>query len=222
MAFDQMADFERALVIVAHPDDAEFGAAGTVALWVDRGVEVDYVICTDGAAGAAEQRQAADILGVKDVVFLGHPDGGLRASDELRRELVRLIRRYRPDRVICQNAVRNYASLYGNHPDHLAAGRAAIEAIYPYARNPLAFRELLAEGLEPHSVREVLVSGTDSPDYFVDVATTLERKFEALACHRSQHPAGQDPRPRVLTRMAQAGEAQGIAYAESFRRLSSQ
>jgi LmbE family N-acetylglucosaminyl deacetylase len=159
---------------------------------------------------------------VKDVVFLGHPDGGLRASDELRRELVRLIRRYRPDRVICQNAVRNYASLYGNHPDHLAAGRAAIEAIYPYARNPLAFRELLAEGLEPHSVREVLVSGTDSPDYFVDVATTLERKFEALACHRSQHPAGQDPRPRVLTRMAQAGEAQGIAYAESFRRLSSQ
>jgi LmbE family N-acetylglucosaminyl deacetylase len=222
---------------VAHPDDAEFGAAGTVALWVDRGVEVDYVICTDGAAGAAdpdidtsrlpairqeEQRQAADILGVKDVVFLGHPDGGLRASDELRRELVRLIRRYRPDRVICQNAVRNYASLYGNHPDHLAAGRAAIEAIYPYARNPLAFRELLAEGLEPHSVREVLVSGTDSPDYFVDVATTLERKFEALACHRSQHPAGQDPRPRVLTRMAQAGEAQGIAYAESFRRLSSQ
>jgi LmbE family N-acetylglucosaminyl deacetylase len=237
MTSDQLADFQRALVIVAHPDDAEFGAAGTVALWVDRGVEVNYVICTDGAAGAPdpdidlsrlasirqdEQRQAADVLGVKDVVFLGHPDGELQVTTELRRELVRLIRRYRPDWVVCQNAVRNYASLYGNHPDHLAAGRAAIEAIYPYARNPHAFRELLAEGLEPHSVREVLVSGTDSPDFFVDVSTTLDRKFAALDCHRSQLPAGQDRRPRVLKRLAQAGEPHGLAYAESFRRLSSE
>ncbi|HVC38608.1 MAG TPA: PIG-L deacetylase family protein [Candidatus Dormibacteraeota bacterium] len=236
MSVDQLANFERALVIVAHPDDAEFGAAGTVALWTDRGVEVSYVICTDGAAGAAdqevnlaelagvreaEQREAANVLGVKDIVFLHQPDGRLAVTDEIRRELVRLIRQYRPDRIICQNAVRNYSNLYGNHPDHLAAGQLAIEAVYPYARNPHAYPELLAEGLRPHSVREVLVAGTESPDYFVDVSATVNRKIEALSRHRSQQAPGQDFSARVLERMAKMGEPQGIPYAESFRLLAS-
>jgi LmbE family N-acetylglucosaminyl deacetylase len=236
MATDELANFERALVVVAHPDDAEFGAAGTVALWVERGVEVNYVICTDGASGAAdptikieelasireaEQREAADVLGVKQIEFLRQPDGKLRPTDELRGQLVGLIRKYRPDRIICQNAVRNYSNLYGNHPDHLAAGQLAIEAVYPYARNPYAYPELLAAGLEPFSVREVLVAGTESPDLFVDVTTTVGRKIAALARHKSQQSPGEDISERVLQRMAMMGEPHGIAYAESFRLLKS-
>jgi LmbE family N-acetylglucosaminyl deacetylase len=237
MAVDQLANFERALVVVAHPDDAEFAAAGTVALWVDQGVEVNYVICTDGASGAAdltiatsklaavrevEQREAADVLGVKEVVFLGQPDGRLKPTEELRGQLVGLIRRYRPDRIVCQNAVRNYASVYGNHPDHLAAGQLALEAVYPYARNPHAYPELLAEGLLPHSVREVLVTGTETPDFFVDVTASLDRKLAALARHRSQIAPDRDVAANVRKRLAQNGEPHGIAYAESFRRLSSE
>ena len=236
MTLDHLEDFERALVVMAHPDDAEFSSAGTIALWTDRGVEVNYVICTDGAAGAAdptikqaqlasirevEQREAADVLGVKDIVFLRQPDGRLRVTDELRRDVVRLIRKYRPDLIVCQNAVRNYSNIYGNHPDHLAAGQLAIEAVYPYARNPHAYPELLADGLQPHSVREVLVAGTEAPDHFVDVTTTVDRKVAALARHRSQHVPGQDFSVRVLERMAKMGEPHGIAYAESFRRLMS-
>ncbi|MGC1405517.1 MAG: PIG-L family deacetylase, partial [Candidatus Dormiibacterota bacterium] len=127
MATDELTHFERALVIVAHPDDAEFGAAGTVARWVEHGVEVNYVICTDGSSGLAdpsikladlvaireaEQREAAEVLGVKQIEFLRQPDGQLRPTDELRRQIVALIRKYRPDRIICQNAVRNYSNLY--------------------------------------------------------------------------------------------------------------
>lgn len=229
-----LENFERALVIVAHPDDAEFGSAGTVAGWTGRGIRVDYVICTDGAQGSAdpavpashlkgirekEQLEAARVLGVSEVTFLGHPDGSLVADLGLRRDLTRQIRRYRPDVVVCQNAVRHYGNLGGNHPDHLAAGQAAIEAVYPFARNPYAFPELLQEGLEPHVVREVLITGTPDPDHFVDVTATLDRKLEALRCHRSQHR--QDPAERVTARLAEAGRAHGFEYAESFRRVSS-
>jgi LmbE family N-acetylglucosaminyl deacetylase len=236
MALDLTTELERVLVVVAHPDDAEFSCAGTAALWTDRGIEVSYVICTDGAAGAAdltieqsrlasvretEQREAADVLGVKEVIFLGQPDGGLQVSAELRGELVKLIRQYRPDLIVCQNAVRHYSNLFGNHPDHLAAGQLAIEAVYPYARNPHAYPELLAQGLQPHSVREVWVVGTETPDHAVDVTTTVDRKIAALAKHRSQHTPGQDISARVLERMAKMGEPHGIAYAETFRRLSS-
>lgn len=236
MSSTELEKLERVLVVVAHPDDAEFSSSGTVALWTDQGTEVSYVICTDGAAGAAdptiklselasirevEQRDAAAVLGVKEVTFLRQPDGQLRVSPELRGELVRLIRQHRPDLIICQNAVRNYSNLYGNHPDHLAAGQLAIEAVYPYARNPHAYPELLAAGLEPHSVREVLVVGTEDPDYFVDVTPTLDRKMAALGKHRSQHTPGEDFSARVMARMAKMGEPHGIAYAESFRRLSS-
>ena len=234
MSERELSDFERALVIVAHPDDAEFSSAGTVALWTAAGVAVTYVICTDGAQGSAdpslqafelaairqrEQLAAAEVLGVEHVEFLGHPDGGLVADVRLRRELTRAIRRFRPDRVVCQNAVRHYANLGGNHPDHLAAGQGAIEAVYPFARNRYAFPELLAEGLEPHTVGEVWVTGTETPDRLVDVSATLERKLEALRCHRSQQK--DDPGARVSARLAETGKPHGMAYAEAFRRVTS-
>ncbi len=236
MSSSELENFERALVVMAHPDDAEFSSAGTVALWTDRGIDVRYVICTDGAAGAAdpsielsrlasirevEQRAAAAVLGVDEVTFLHQPDGELRVTSELRGELVKLIRQHRPDLIVCQNAVRNYSNLYGNHPDHLAAGQLAIEAVYPYARNRYAYPELLAAGLQPHSVREVWVVGTENPDHFVDITSTVDRKLEALSRHQSQHSPEQDFRARVRERMATAGEPHGFAFAESFRRLSS-
>jgi LmbE family N-acetylglucosaminyl deacetylase len=227
-------EIQRALVIVAHPDDAEFGCAGTVAGLTGRGVKVNYIVCTDGEQGSAdpsvdpvdlrvirrrEQQEACTVLGVSKLDLLGRPDGSLVADMELRLELVRAIRAFRPDVVLCQNAVRNYGFLGGNHPDHLAAGQAAIEAIYPAARNPYAFPHLLADGLEPHSVGEVWVTGTEQPNHYVDVSQTLELKLEALRCHRSQHR--QDPAEMVRKRLADNGASQGMAYAESFRRVIS-
>lgn len=229
---NEPANLQRVLVVVAHPDDAEFGCAGTVASWTARGISVTYLICTDGAAGSAdpkltkadlreirerEQRDAARVLGVERVEFLRHPDGSLVPDDDLRKEISRVIRQVRPQVVVCQNAVRNYANLGGNHPDHLAAGQAAIEAVYPYARNPYSFPELLQEGLEPYEVEEAWVTGTEFPDHFVDVTATLDKKLEALHCHRSQHR--RDPSEWVKIRLADQGRPHGMAYAEAFRRV---
>jgi len=229
---------QRAMVIVAHPDDAEFGCSATVAKWVSQGIAVTYVVCTDGGAGAAdpalttaelpqrrqdEQRAAAAVLGVSQVEFLGRRDGELVADLELRRDLARLIRRHRPDRVVCPNAVRTYSNVYGNHPDHLAAGQAAMEAIYPTSRNPRAFPELLLnEGLQPHVVREVWVVGTDSPNHAEDVTGFVDRKIEALFQHRSQMGEADEVERRVRQRMREAGRPTGLAYAEAFRRLSAE
>lgn len=193
---------ERALVIVAHPDDADFGAAGTVATWTDAGVAVSYCVVTDGDAGGfdpdvprcdiprirrAEQQQAAAIVGVRDVRFLGYRDGELVVSHHLRRDISRVIRQVRPQRVIIQSPERNWTRIYASHPDHLAAGEAAIEAIYPDARNPFAHPTLLVdEGLQPWSVPEVWVMATDKPNHFVDVTMTYPRKIEALLAHASQ------------------------------------
>lgn len=193
---------ERALVIVAHPDDADFGAAGTVATWTDAGVEVSYCVVTDGDAGGFdpdvprtqiprirrdEQRHAAAVVGVSDVRFLGYRDGELVVSHHLRRDLSRVIRQVRPQRVVIQSPERNWTRIYASHPDHLAAGEASIEAIYPDARNPFAHPTLLAdEGLQPWSVPEVWVMATDKPNHFVDVTATYPRKIEALLAHASQ------------------------------------
>ncbi len=228
---------QRAMVIVAHPDDAEFGCSATVAKWVSQGIAVTYVVCTDGGAGSAdpsltaaelprrreeEQRRAADVLGVARVEFLGRRDGELLPTLELRRDLTRLIRLHRPDRVVCQNAVRTYSNIYGNHPDHLAAGQAAMEAIYPTARNPRAFPELLAEGLQPHLVREVWITGTDQPNHAEDVGGFVDKKIEALMQHRSQMGEADRVAERVRQRMQDAGRPSGLAYAEAFRRLSAE
>jgi LmbE family N-acetylglucosaminyl deacetylase len=195
---------ERILVVTAHPDDVDFGNAGSVALWTDAGIEVAYCICTSGEAGGfdrsvprstmveireAEQRAAAKVVGVTDVTFLRHPDGRLEASFDLRRDISRVIRQVRPQRVITQSPERNFQRVYASHPDHLAAGEAAMAAVYPDARNPFAHPELLDdEGLEPWSVDEMYLVTAGEPDVFVDITDTFDRKIEALRCHVSQHP----------------------------------
>jgi LmbE family N-acetylglucosaminyl deacetylase len=196
-------DVERILVVTAHPDDVDFGAAGSVARWTDAGVEVAYCICTSGEAGGsdremprsamaelreAEQRAAAKVVGVSDVTFLGHPDGRLELSLDLRRDISRVIRRVKPQRVLAQSPERNYQRVYASHPDHLAAGAAGLAAVYPDARNPFAHPELLEEGWEPWSAGEVYLMGATGSDTYVDITETVERKLEALRSHVSQHP----------------------------------
>ncbi|HEY6422205.1 MAG TPA: PIG-L deacetylase family protein [Pseudonocardiaceae bacterium] len=194
---------QRVLVVAAHPDDVDFGSAGTIATWTDAGIEVSYCIVTDGDAGGHdpdiprseiagirqdEQRKAAAALGVEDLEFLGYPDGRLAVSFELRRDITRAIRRARPDRMVVQSPQRDLRSVYGSHPDHLAAGEAALCAIYPDSRNPFAHPELLAEeGLEAHTVPEVWVtSANDRADHYVDITDTFDRKIAALRAHASQ------------------------------------
>jgi LmbE family N-acetylglucosaminyl deacetylase len=169
-------DIHSVLVVTAHPDDVDFGAAGTVATFTGRGVPVTYCLCTSGDAGGddrsvprpamaalreAEQAAAAEAVGVKDLVFLHHPDGRLQPTLELRRDISRVIRQVRPDLVIGQSPQRNFARIYASHPDHLAAGEATLCAVYPDARNPFAHPELLEEeSLEPWTTREVWLMGT--------------------------------------------------------------
>src|SRR5262245_43252290 len=200
---DPEPDVERVLVVTAHPDDVDFGAAGSVARWTDAGIEVAYCICTSGEAGGfdesvprpamaelreAEQRAAAKVVGVTDLTFLGHPDGRLEPTLELRRDISRVIRRVRPQRVIGQSPEPNYTRIYASHPDHLAAGAATLAAVYPDARNPFAHPELLDEGWEPWSVRETYLMTAVGPDTFVEITDTVERKVDALRSHASQHP----------------------------------
>ena len=196
---DQVA---RVLVIAAHPDDVDFGAAGTIAQWTDAGLDVSYCMVTNGEAGGsdrslprtemaairqAEQTAAAKQVGVHELHFLGYPDGRLEPSIALRRDLARVIRLQRPDRVVCQSPERNYLRMGASHPDHRAAGSAALDAVYPDSRNPFAFPELLAEEeLEPWTVREVWISGSPTPTTYIDITDTFHRKVAALRCHVSQ------------------------------------
>ena len=194
-------DVERALIITAHPDDLDFGAGGTIASWVQKGVDVQYCICTDGDAGGfdpavarseipgirrAEQHAAGAMLGVKDIHFLGHPDGRLTPSIDLRRDISRVIRQVRPQRVLCQSPDRNYQRIYASHPDHLAAGEAALCAVYPDARNPFAHPELASEGHEAWSVAETWVMAGTQPTYGVDITEFFDLKIAALRRHVSQ------------------------------------
>jgi LmbE family N-acetylglucosaminyl deacetylase len=226
---------ERVMVITAHPDDAEFTVAGTVAKWVREGKTVIYVICTDGSRGSndpkvrpehlvvirkAEQEAAARLLGVEEVVYLGYEDGSLEPTLALRRDLAREIRRYRPDIVVCPDpTVRYYGDSYLNHPDHRAAGDAALDAVFPSACTRYIFPELLAEGLEPHEVREVLIRGSLSPNFWVDISDTIELKIAALREHESQVSRSKGWEERVRARSQQAAAGQDMAYAESFRRI---
>jgi LmbE family N-acetylglucosaminyl deacetylase len=192
----------RVLVIAAHPDDVDFGAAGTIAQWTEAGLEVAYCIVTNGEAGGsdpsvsrtemaairkAEQTAAAKQVGVSDLHFLGYPDGCVEATIGLRRDLARVIRLLRPDRVVSPSPERNYARTGASHPDHRAVGAAALDAVYPDSRNPFAFTELLAdEKLEPWTVREVWISGSPTPTTYVDITETFPRKVAALRSHVSQ------------------------------------
>jgi LmbE family N-acetylglucosaminyl deacetylase len=205
---------ERVLVVTAHPDDVDFGAAGTVATWTAAGIEVTYCVCTDGDAGGfdpavdradipgirrAEQEAAAKAVGVVDVRFLGYRDGRLEPTQELRRDISRVIRQVRPRRMLIQSPDRNWERIQASHPDHLAAGAAAISAIYPDARNPFAHPELLAdEGLEDWAVAETWMMAHPDSNHHVDISDVIEAKLSALRAHVSQtgHMEGFEERMR--------------------------
>ncbi len=230
---NERIDAKRGMVVVAHPDDAEFGCGGTVAAWVDEGIEMVLVVATDGSKGSAdvemssdrlisvrrqEQQDAAEVLGVGEVVFLGYPDGYLEHTLDLRKDITRVIRQYRPDRLITMTPYRSFAiNAYLNHPDHLAVGDATLAAVYPTARDRLTFPDLAAAGLEPHKIREVYVWGTDQPDCWVDVEATIDRKIAALRKHVSQISDMAAMEQRVRTRAAEVAEGHEMNYAESFK-----
>ncbi|MFN8481704.1 MAG: PIG-L deacetylase family protein [Anaerolineae bacterium] len=227
---------ERALVIVAHPDDPEFSAGGTIAHWTDAGIEVTYVIVTDGSKGTddttigkdelvamrvQEQQAAAAVLGVRHVVFLGHTDGEIVPDLALRRELVKVIRQYRPDIVVTgdpQTLITSFNTI--NHPDHRAVGLATLDAIFPAARNHNYFPESLGDGLEPVYVKQVYLSGTLAPDTWVDVTDTFERKIASLREHKSQIKDMDGLAQRMRERMRAAESAEDApVYREGFRLL---
>jgi LmbE family N-acetylglucosaminyl deacetylase len=231
---------KRALGVFAHPDDADFGAAGTIASWVAEGIEVAYLIVTRGDAGGfddtpreqmpvlreAEQRAAAAAVGVTQVDFLdGYADGTLTPSLQLRRDIARVIRRHQPDRVITNSPLRRWDRFAGpSHPDHLAVGEATTCAIYPDARNPFAFPELLADGLEPWVVREVWYTGGPSPDHVVDITDAYPRKLAALMAHTTQ-VRHFDVDQVVRERLAGTAQAAGLPtgrLAEAFTVLRSE
>src|SRR5919106_1335187 len=220
---DLTSPLERALVVVAHPDDAEFVAAATIARLTASGVRVDYVVTTDGGKGSddpavspeqlaatriAEQRAAADLLGVGEIVHLDYPDAYLTPSLERRRDVTRQLRRFRPQLVITWSPTRRLDhSPYVAHPDHLATGEATLAGVYPAARDRLTFPELAVdEGLEPWKVRQVLLAGTDQPNLWIDVADTLELGIRAVQAHVSQVGDREDLEERLRERAREAGE----------------
>jgi LmbE family N-acetylglucosaminyl deacetylase len=230
--------FDRVMVVTAHPDDAEFSFGATVARLCDEGAHVTYVVVSDGSQGGedpaeptevivatrcAEQRDAARILGVTDVVFLGFPDGLLADTADLRLAITCEIRRHRPELVLAHQPLRSLQFPIGaSHPDHLAVGQATLSAVYPDARNPRAFPQLLAEGLAAHRVAEVWVPGHEHTDLLVDVRDTAERKVAAILAHRSQFRGSADPRADVqwaVDRMRGNGALIGSEFAEAYKRI---
>jgi LmbE family N-acetylglucosaminyl deacetylase len=220
------------LVIMAHPDYPEFASGATIARLTKEGKKVVYVICTAGDKGSAdrtmtparlveiritEQRAAARVLGVEEVIFLGHPDQALEADAQLRKELVKLIRQYRPDLVITHSPYQHYIWW---HRDHRMCGEAAMDAVFPLARDHMAYPDLLAQGLEPHKVNEVWLAGAEDANYKSDISTTFPLKIEAVKCHQSQIGADFIERiDRLKTRACTAAEGEEFFMAEGFRRV---
>jgi LmbE family N-acetylglucosaminyl deacetylase len=219
------------LVISAHPDDAEFGAAGTIAKWTSAGRSVVYLICTRGEKGTTrrdldprqlalmrenEQREAASVLGVRDVIFLDYPDQGLEDSPEFRKEIVKFIRMIRPHTVVTTDPYRRYIW----HRDHRVLGQVVLDAVYPFARDHLAYPDLYAAGLAPHKVREILFWGADENNHFVDITGTFDIKLRALMCHKSQVTEMKDD-PSVRLREMCRSWADGKDYelGEAFHRV---
>ena len=224
-----MERIERVLVVTAHPDDSEFGAAGTVAKLVRDGCDVTYVIVTNGSKGSSdrsmtserlirireeEQRNAARTLGVERVQFLGYEDGEVEDTRDLRRDVSREIRRWRPDLVICQSPNRSY-NLGASHRDHRVVGGVVLDCVYPLARDHLAFPELLPD-YEPHKTREIYVMQWENPQLVVDISEVMDVKLKALACHASQFRDFAGLEARVRERAALLGQSKGYAYAEAF------
>jgi LmbE family N-acetylglucosaminyl deacetylase len=226
---------ERILIVTAHPDDVDFGAAASIAAWTATGVQVSYCIVTDGDAGGfdeavtradmarirrEEQTAAAAEVGVSDIHWLGHPDGRVTASLELRRDISRVIRQVKPQRVVTQSPIRNFQRIFASHPDHLATGEAALCAVYPDARNPFAHPELLEEGWKEHTVAEVWLMGGPDPDTVVDCTDTFPRKVAALRRHASQVGHRDNLDEMLREWMSATAKANGLPegrLAEGFR-----
>lgn len=223
--------------MMAHPDDPEFVAGGSIARWCGAGAWAGYVICTGGDKGSedaaigtsvliqtrrAEQRRAAARLGVQSVEFLEHADGELEHTLTLRRQLVAAIRRHRPDTVVCFDPTSRFlGDFYINHSDHYTSGEAVLAAIYPAARNRRTFPELLADGLEPHTVEQVYLASTNSPNRWLDITETLDAKIAAMLEHSSQVSDPQGLSALLRQRAANEGRSQGLAAAEAFRFIDS-
>jgi len=223
---------KRVMVIVAHPDDIEFSCAGTIARWVKQGAEVCYVLCTSGDVGIAtpgmtkaeatriresEQTAAANVVGVKEVVYLREPDGMLEATMNLRKRLVREIRRFKPDTVLTGDPQALWSGEgYINHPDHRAAALAAVDAIFPAAGQPNLFQEFEQEGIFAHKPYKVYVFSWDQADVFVNITDTIDLKIEALKQHKSQMKDW-DPTDRVKEWAAETAKGKEMDYAERFR-----
>lgn len=232
------SEIKRVLVVMAHPDDCDFGAGGTIAKWTSQGIEVSYCIITNGDQGGEEsgipveemakvrqqeQRDAGRALGVTEITYLNYRDGWLMPSIELRKEIVKAIRIAKPDRMVVQSPERNWERIYSSHPDHLAAGETAIQAVYPDARNPFAFPELKAAGLEPWRVREVWITGSPTPNHFVDISETFSKKMAALHAHVSQTAHNKELENMVRSWGERNAEANGLAQgrvAEIFKVIS--
>ncbi len=227
--------FRTILCIAAHPDDIEFTIAGSVARWTREGRTVVFCLVTTGGAGTndytpsgdglvpvreRELHEAARILGVSTVALLGYQDGVVEPTLGLRRDLTRVIRRHRPDVVVCSDpTVRYYGNEYLNHPDHRAVASAALDAVFPSAETRGIFADLLTEGLEPHKVKEVFISGAEPPDTFIDIGETLETKCAALKAHASQVGSGQWVDALLRDWAKRDGKRAGVAYAEAYRRM---
>lgn len=226
--------FAHCLVIIAHPDDAESWCAGTVAALAEAGTEVAYVVCTSGEKGTSdptadpaaiasqregEQREACRQLGVADAVFLRYPDGGLEDTPTLRGELVRQIRRFRPSLCLTHDPVYPWP-LYTVHRDHRIVGRVALDALYPFARDPQHYPEQVREeGLQPHITPEAWLFATSQPDHYVDIGATFLRKIAARLAHASQTGDAQALEVSFRRRAEEIGKVPGFALAESFKRL---
>jgi LmbE family N-acetylglucosaminyl deacetylase len=220
------------MAVVAHPDDIEFTCAGTLARWARYGARICYVLCTSGEVGIAqagmtqekaasireaEQRAAAQIAGAQEVVFLREPDGLLQATLELRKKIVREIRRFRPEVVVCGDPTIVWSGEdYINHPDHRAAATAALDAIFPAAGQPNLFQELEAEGLQAHKPRKVYVTGWSQTDLYVNITETIDVKVAALRAHSSQM-GDWDPEPRIKEWAAERARGKEMQFAEGFR-----
>jgi len=224
------------MVVTPHPDDAEFGVAGTVARWTGQNKAVVYVVCTSGDKGSSdpnmrphvrphelskireeEQRAAAKLLGVKEVIFLRHPDQGLEDTPEFRKELVRLIRIYRPATVVSADPYRRYLW----HRDHRITGQVTLDAVFPYARDHLSYPDLLEEGLYPHKVSEILLWASEDVNFRVDITNTFHLKLAALRCHRSQvgHLSSKKLEKRLRERHEEMARGEDFQLAEAFHRV---
>ena len=227
-----MTKLTQVMVVTPHPDDAEFGVAGTVARWVRAGKDVVYVVCTNGDKGTddpnmkpeelarireQEQLAAAKLSGVREVIFLGYLDQTLEDTPEFRKEIVRLIRMYKPETVVTADPYRRYLW----HRDHRITSQVTLDAVFPYARDLLSYPDLLEQGLQPHKVKEVLLWGSEEPNYRSDITDTFDIKVAALRCHKSQ--IGHNPSPELEERLRQRhrmlAEGEDYELAEAFYRL---